>query len=80
MTFVSRKLTCIKIRQGAEAVVLVGAASNNRQLSAQVEELQDALHKQEAFTELVIAELRRLSVLAGEPVQLPAFPPPSLQV
>jgi hypothetical protein len=44
-----------------------------------VGELQEQLQRQEAFTEMVIAELRRLSVAAGEPVQLPAYPP-SLQV
>ncbi|CAL8461575.1 g1106 [Coccomyxa elongata] len=53
--------------------------AGNHQLSVQVAELQEALQKQEAFTELVIAELRRLSVLAGEPPQLPAFSPGTLQ-
>lgn len=57
----------------------MGAAAANRQLSLQVGELQEALHRQEAFTETVVAELRRLSMIAGEPAQLPAFPP-SLQV
>ncbi len=59
---------------------VVCAAAGNHQLSVQVAELQEALQKQEAFTELVIAELRRLSVLAGEPPQLPAFSPGTLQV
>ncbi|BDA42057.1 probable transcription factor VIP1 at N-terminal half [Coccomyxa sp. Obi] len=53
--------------------------TGNHQLNVQVAELQEALQKQEAFTELVIAELRRLSVLAGEPPQLPTFSPGTLQ-
>ncbi|KAK9909600.1 hypothetical protein WJX75_004777 [Coccomyxa subellipsoidea] len=53
--------------------------ASNRQLSVQVADLQEQLHKQEAFTELVTAELRRLSVLAGEPAQLPTFSPAALQ-
>ncbi len=56
------------------------AAAGNHQLNIQVAELREALQKQEAFTELVIAELRRLSVLAGEPPQLPTFTPGTLQV
>lgn len=43
----------------------------------QAAELQGQVGSYESFTELCIQELRRLSMLAGEPFQLPALPPPA---
>ena len=37
-------------------------------------ELQSQVGSYEAFSEVCVQELRRLSMLAGEPFQLPAVP------
>ena len=43
-------------------------------------ELQSQVGSYEAFAEACLQELRRLSLLAGEPFQLPALPQPVPQV
>ena len=53
---------------------LRGAGSSNQQLVASTADLQGQLGSYEAYVELCVQELRRLSVLANEPFQLPAIP------
>ena len=56
---------------------LRGAGSSNQQLAASNADLQRQLGSYEAFVELCVQELRRLSGLANEPFQLPAIPAPA---
>ncbi len=56
---------------------LRGAGGSNQQLGASNADLQGQLGSYEAYVELCVQELRRLSVLANEPFQLPAIPAPA---
>ena len=56
---------------------LCGAGGSNQQLAAANADLQGQLGSHEAYVELCVQELRRLSVLANEPFQLPAIPAPA---
>lgn len=69
---VSAKAFCL-----AETPICGCTGSSNQQLAVQAAELQGQVGSYESFTELCIQELRRLSMLAGEPFQLPALPPPA---
>ncbi|CAL5219060.1 g820 [Coccomyxa viridis] len=53
--------------------------TSNQQLAMQGAELQSQVGSYEAFAEACLQELRRLSMLAGEPFQLPALPQPAPQ-
>ncbi|CAK0746583.1 hypothetical protein CVIRNUC_001703 [Coccomyxa viridis] len=52
-------------------------SGSNQQLGASNADLQGQLGSYEAYVELCVQELRRLSVLANEPFQLPAIPAPA---
>ena len=54
-----------------------GAGSSNQQLVASNADLQGQLGSYEAYVELCVQELRRVSSLANEPFQLPAIPAPA---
>ena len=50
------------------------AGNSNQQLSMKAAELQSQVGSYKAYTEVCVQEMRRLSMLAGEPFQLPAVP------
>ena len=73
----SRCRSQVACREALLMACLPVAGSSNQQLGATNATLQGQLGSHEAYVELCVQELRRLSALANEPFQLPAIPAPA---